>query len=472
MANYDINFNNLSPKLLEMAMGAQYANRERLASKEFKKEIKKKVQVEVDQRITANPAATDLKKKKEGGQLEHERKKVGKVKATRRRRGNGFLLAPSRPPEGEFIELITGGDFDACAFGNLGKGTDKTNFPGFVYSSEDGGVLLLETTVTPYAFGTPTQKYAYFYHVADNSEPPKKPGIVEPDPTPANPFPNDLYQSCTFEAIVRLGSTPSLGTFVLPSVNSRDGNYRISGIKSNYVSMPEYFVEISVNYPPGWVGPPRDMYMSADVYVTSYTYPDNISYANMNCYLGGYIFQFYYRNLQVTKWQLYINGVGNSGALSLAQGIQYNSEFDSFLLDGNQDIHIAVVYSNENVRIYVAGSLFATATSPVNNRNTEVRGTFFESNAYNIVNVIDDPVVEFIYDSNGTAIEGLRKPVPIVEYSAVVNQWLSHGFFKVGRAVYNTTECQTGFHSLRFTPEEALYEGPSFTPPTRITDLA
>ncbi|MFN9912841.1 MAG: hypothetical protein ACK53L_09660, partial [Pirellulaceae bacterium] len=34
-----------------------------------------------------------------------------------------------------------------------------------------------------------------------------------------------------------------------------------------------------------------------------------------------------------------------------------------------------------------------------------------------------------------------------------------------------TTECRVGFHSLRFTPEQALYSE-NFTPPTKITSLA
>lgn len=519
---------NLPPRLIDSARAAQYANRDTLDRRELASKVQQKVRTDATREVKKfDPMAT--KKGPEGGQLEFESRKKPRLWTKRRlvEDGDGFLLVPSSPAEGEFIALLTGSRWRLAQYANLGdtKAVEEqpgSTFPGFEVSGDpkklfasitqndklvstgpDGeiyapyqntssvwnaayGILSFATSLDTNPGYNSSRKYGYLYHAAINELPPQgsglKPGqrpnlryetpsIGEDDSTQntKTPYENSNYNLCTFEVIVSLGSTPGKGDPILGPVVSLDlPPTHVDGALYvrrviGYVDYDE-FGNIT-----GYVRTVPDTNPVVNSIYANYTYRYRAGIAIM---IGGISIDFVYDSIasiaQPQKWQCGFGSIGKSKSL------QYNQSMP-ILLDGEKEYHFAIVYRQDVVDLFLAGKKVASGTCPIADRNVDVQqfGALGSSLVFTNKMVSRSPAIPvYKVDYYESLNNNIVAPDPPVLVDTITERLIT--------TREATDECKVGFHGFRFTPQKALYgsqppdpsTGLSFTPPTRITKLA
>lgn len=541
---------NPSSRLIDSARAAQYANRDKLDRRDVANRAQEKVQTDVTREVKkSDPMAT--KKGPEGGQLEFETRRKPKLWTTKRRspEGDGFLLVPNSPADGEFIGLLTGSRWSMAKYGNLGDNYALQNqasilgqvdgevvtpfaFPGFEYVAstalpgEPSNAMMRNTATQssrqifnpkpfqgyPESFITQRQKisifgsglalpwetydtfedtmgvrnYGYFYHLASNQAPAKKPGLQGiGEPSTAQGFDSSNYLTCTFEAVISLGSAPApTGEFITYDDYGTAFNYVGNNVWAGEASFLDVYIQYNGSPPPSTVE--RDSFLST-LRVRSITSsrpgaelsprpPKPVSYfqeahhGELLVLLGGIRFWFRALGLEdnAGKWE------------AVVRSSKHNLSGVDIILNENSEVHVAVVYSptpdaifpNETpsdapagpgVYIYINGSLVAARPDPGQN----VMAIGFSGYSNKLTSTVKPSLPGQI---GHKLVDLFAVPIGNNEY-----KWAST---EVGNLPYRisvaepTTECSVGFHSVRFTPKKALYKGQSFTPPTRISRLA
>lgn len=460
----------LPPKLIESARASQYANRERQGVRETEVKLKKRAKRQAEEEVRKRQLDKDKQPdgRRVGGQLEHEKREWYKIWTRRRKRGVGYLLVPDTAPEDKYIALITGDDFDNSAYGNLGSvETD----PGMTYeaatASKPARLIATETRNVSGSQGPET--YGVFYHIANPSPPVKR---QFPFPNPDPPHENSIYEICTFEVILSLGSTPS-PTGTVQEVTTRPGYSLVSnGYAGDYFPLsPE------ANGPVAYIDfydpneePKPVLSLNQITDITEFGPAINYS-AEFFLLLGGVQLEITYdSDSPEPKWKLDV--------------FNFDVAAEDTLLDGDKDYHFAIEYNRDTVTLYLNGKVIATDTQEfTSTRNLTLARSKVSALAY-------EEGIRQVFPFNPFTQD--RRPLPVY--------WIRAGFsvpgspdyrepvlFPIGsltldtiQARTETTECRCGFHGLRFTPEQALYgsgtpdptTGRTFTPPTTITDLA
>ena len=132
--------------------------------------------------------------------------------------------------------------------------------------------------------------------------------------------------------------------------------------------------------------------------------------------------------------QFFPIGVGLRESWGL--NVSGNRDEDILLTTGGGEYHVALVQSNQSIRIYFDGNLVRTLESVESIPAGQVLNSVFQT-----------------LTSKGEII-----------FTQETGSVISSESFAEGP--------KSGFRCYRFTPGQALYSGNSFTPPTSITDLA
>jgi hypothetical protein len=473
----------LPPKLIESARASQYANRERQGVRETEVKLKKRAKRQAEEEVKKKQLDKDKQPdgRRVGGQLEHEKREQYKIWTRRRKRGGvGYLLVPDTAPDEQYISLVTGDGFENSAYGNLGsvEATPEID-PGMTFeaatASKPARLIATKTRNIPGGAISGPETYGVFYHIADPSPPVKR---QFPFPNPNPPHENSLYETCTFEVIISLGSTPA------PS-----GTIQVATTKPGYSLTGNGYAGDSFPMTPETDGPvayidffdpgeqPKPIPSLNDILDITEFGPSTNYNAELFLLLGGVQLEITFDSeLSPLKWRLDV--------------FNFDVAEEDKLLDGDRDYHFAIVYEKDKVTeenkvtLYLDGKAISTeAKEFTSTRNLTLARSKVSALAYKAGSQQVLPYNPFTQD---------RRPIPVY--------WIRAGFNTPGTSNYRppelfligsltlddiqakaeTTECQCGFRGLRFTPEQALYgtepqdatTGKFFIPPTTITDLA